>query len=279
MVVCSKCEKFRQKSGMLSISLFLVNHYLTVDGERRVQNEEISKKFSSGSSGISTIYYDKCGKFCMYDLDVSARTARRRRQPSQGIMLARIADGLVKKLVAGNIIQKEQAALYAFGFEQGMRSLLETCLMLVTGLFLHVFWQTVVILLAYMPIRMYAGGYHAKTPLQCAVKSWILLTGVLLCYIYLPANLFAELALLFIVGILLWRVCPIPDQHKPLQECEIRKYRHKAFLFFAVDVGIYCVGHLTGIRALSRCVSLGMLMLLVILAAGGVKNWRARVKE
>lgn len=82
-------------------------------------------------------------------------------------MLARLADGLSQRMVDNEAIREEEAALVSFGIVQGLRSLIEMILMVVTGILCGLFWQSMVILLAFIPLRVFAGGYHAKTPLQC----------------------------------------------------------------------------------------------------------------
>lgn len=96
-------------------------------------------------------------------------------------MIEKMTKSLVERMIRTGIIEKERAPLYAFGMEQGLRTLLEMVLMLVTGIVFGLFWQGAVMMTVFCLIRVYAGGYHAKTPMQCAVKSWLMFTAFLLC--------------------------------------------------------------------------------------------------
>ena len=103
-------------------------------------------------------------------------------------MLERFAGWLVGRMLASQAFPKEDAPLVSFGIVQGLRTLIEIILLLCTGLFMNLFWQGVVILLAFMPLRIYAGGYHARTPMQCAVKTWLLFFGILFFKVFQQAN-------------------------------------------------------------------------------------------
>ena len=196
-------------------------------------------------------------------------------------MLERIADSWVKKLIENGTVEEEKAALYVFGFVQGMRAILELILLLITGLLLGLFWQCVIILVTFMPIRVYAGGYHAKTPLQCSVKTWMLLLAILLAYRFLPSYLLLECGIVVVAGGWIWFFAPIEDSNKPLLDYELKKYRKKALLYFMLYVCIYVIAHMVGWNQISRCIAWGLGMLLFIMVAGVIKNrnWKKQEEE
>lgn len=187
-------------------------------------------------------------------------------------MVKRWAGAIVRRLIANGTIEEEKAALYEFGFEQGFRTMAETLLLLATGILLRVFWQCVLLLVVFTPIRRYAGGYHAKTPMQCAVKTWILTTAALLWYRFMPAYPVAQWVVMGAVLLAILLLCPVEDEHKPLQEYEIKKYRKKAGLLFGGDFLLFAVGSIWHIIWLSRGIALAMMMLLTIVIAGSTKN-------
>lgn len=187
-------------------------------------------------------------------------------------MLHKISSKILECLIKNNAVKKEQKAIVLFGIEQGLTAIAEIAIMLFTGLLINVFWQSVIILLAFIPIRVYAGGYHAKTPMQCVLKSWALFTAVLLWMKYIPDNIILQIAVLIVTGIWMFCFCPIQDVHKPLRENEKSKYKFKAFRNFFVDVCVFGIGYFADIQTLSRCIALGNFMLLVMLIAGTFKN-------
>lgn len=188
-------------------------------------------------------------------------------------MIERLTKSWVERMIRAGIIEKERAPLYSFGMEQGLRTLLEMVLMLVTGIVFGLFWQGAVMMAVFCLIRIYAGGYHAKTPMQCAVKSWVMFTAFLLWMRFGPSFLFVELSIIVAVGICLLFVCPLQDEHKPLQDYEIPKYRKRSLLIYLVEVILYIIGYVVRADSLLRSIAYGMGMLLVVWGVYIVQHW------
>lgn len=188
-------------------------------------------------------------------------------------MIERLTKNWVERMIHAGVIEKERASLYSFGMEQGLRTSLEMVLMLVTGVVLGLFWQGAVMMAVFCLIRVYAGGYHAKTPMQCAVKSWLMFTAFLLWMRFCPSFPLVRLSIIAVVGICLLFVCPLPDEHKPLQDYEIPKYRKRSLLIYLVEVVLYIIGYVVEADSLLRSIACGMGMLLVVWGVYIVQHW------
>lgn len=191
-------------------------------------------------------------------------------------MLERFASWLVSWMLASQAFPKEDAPLVSFGILQGLRTMIEIILMLLTGLIMNLFWQGVLILMAFMPLRIYAGGYHAKTPLQCAVKTWLLFIGILILYKYFPGLLWVQILLLVITGLSLWVFAPVEHENKPLEEYEVYKYRKLAFVVYGTETVLFVMLRLQGAVGAARCILFGMGMMLVIMWIGVGVNRKQR---
>jgi accessory gene regulator B len=191
-------------------------------------------------------------------------------------MLEQLAEHLTARLIANGTVQEEKAALYSFGFLQGIRTILETLLLLGTGILLGQFWQCVVILFVFAPMRIYAGGYHAGTAGECAWKTWLLLLAVLLYLKFVPGVLLIQIGVLCVTAGMIWIAAPIEDEHKPLKEYEVKKYRRKSAKFFFLNLALFLLGYGIGVPVLSRCIAMSMAMLIVIMTAGIIKNERRK---
>lgn len=179
-------------------------------------------------------------------------------------MLEKIAQRWSERMIANGVIEKERAPLYIFGMEQGLRTLLEILLMLVTGVLLGLFWHGLIMMCAFCSIRIYAGGYHAKTPMQCAIKSWTMFTAFLLWLRYVPENVYVQIAVILVTGACLFFLCPLPDENKPLLGYEIPKYRKRSFILYGAEVVIYIIGLFVNHDMIARSIACGMGMLLVV---------------
>ena len=190
-------------------------------------------------------------------------------------MLEKFAGWLVGWMLAGQAFPKEDAPLVSFGILQGLR----TIFMLLTGLFMNLLWQGALILIAFMPLRIYAGGYHARRPMQCAVKTWLLFFGILLLYRFAPGLLWVQILLLAITGLSLWKFAPVEHENKPLEEYEIIKYRKLAFGIYGAETVLFVMLRLLGAVGAARCIVLGMGMMLVVMWIGvGVNRGQGKTK-
>ncbi len=194
-------------------------------------------------------------------------------------MLERFAGWLVGRMLASQAFPEEDTPLVLFGILQGLRTLIEIIILLCTGLFMNLFWQGVVILLTFMPLRIYAGGYHARTPMQCAVKTWLLFLEILLLYKFTPGFLWIQILLLVITGLSLWKFAPVEHENKPLEEYEVIKYRKLAFGVYGTEAALFVILRLLGAAGAARCIVLGIGMMLVIMWIGVGVNWRGNHYE
>ena len=90
-------------------------------------------------------------------------------------LLARLPGKIVNNLVHSGVIKEEDAEIYIYGINQILTSVLSVSSALIIGLIFGVFPEIAVFMAAYIPLRSFAGGYHAKTPLSCYVFSVIML--------------------------------------------------------------------------------------------------------
>lgn len=90
----------------------------------------------------------------------------------------------VKDLAQCGYINPEQEEIIAFGLKEGVCSLSGIAVALLLGYLIGIGIQALVFLAVFIPLRMYAGGYHAETRSKCAVQSVILIVIVFLVLRY-----------------------------------------------------------------------------------------------
>ena len=86
-------------------------------------------------------------------------------------MFAKSAEKLTKKLSHHNVIASEQYEICRFGFQQGLTILLNFLTIAAIGLAMREFLHAMMFLAAFIPLRRFAGGFHAKTPVRCYLYS------------------------------------------------------------------------------------------------------------
>ena len=125
---------------------------------------------------------------------------------------------LTNFIIQHSDVKREDADIIAFGVKYGLITLAEILGMVVISFLMRELIPGAVILIAFISIRVYAGGYHAKTLPRCVVMSTILFTLIILGYkmLYLPIIDKGLIALFLGVLILIFR--PVENDNRRLSE-------------------------------------------------------------
>ena len=192
--------------------------------------------------------------------------------------LERLSCKIGDDLVQSNIVKEEDAEIYIYGINQILTSVFNVSSALIIGLILGTFFETVVFMAAYIPLRIFAGGYHAKTSLRCYIFSVIMLVIVSLDIKYLPLAEWVYYAILLAAAIVVLVLSPVEDRNKPLDEIEHKVYKRRAIFIAAAELLIGLALRLAGLSNLFVAVVYSFCMLSIMLVAGKVKNyWLAAI--
>jgi accessory gene regulator B len=145
-----------------------------------------------------------------------------------------IADRFVKH----GIITSDDKELFSYGLQQGLVLLLNIFTTVIIGFAFGMVWQSVVFLIAYIPLRSYAGGYHARTQIRCYIFSVLLIiTALLGIWLLSWINLGSILIVLFSGGIVYIKA-PIEDPNKPLNQLEKIVFRRNSRVLLLILFGM-----------------------------------------
>lgn len=159
-------------------------------------------------------------------------------------MIYELSTKITKKLVKKDVIQEENADVFNYGFEIILSSLLIFSSMLVLGIVFQCLVEVIVFIVFFSSLRVQAGGYHAKTHMQCfaffALSCFIaiLMTKLLLGY---DKNYIIIILILIESCIIIMTYAPIDTVNKPLTDAEKIKYRRKSIITVIVQTTIILV--------------------------------------
>lgn len=142
----------------------------------------------------------------------------------------------VEKLINEDIIVADDKEIYIYGVKQGIIILLNLITVVFLGILLDVLLESMIFMATYMPLRSFAGGYHARTQIRCYLSSVVL---ILLClYIIREINLdFTSFAIMVILGIIpIAKFAPLGDVNKPICQKEKTVFRKKVNRILSVEI-------------------------------------------
>lgn len=99
-------------------------------------------------------------------------------------MFSEISEMMTQSLIDNKKIQSDNRELYRYGIQQGLTMIMNLATTLLIGLLCGMLWQSIVFYMAYIPLRSYAGGYHAKTPIRCYLFSIAMMFACFHLYVY-----------------------------------------------------------------------------------------------
>lgn len=181
---------------------------------------------------------------------------------------------LTNFIIQHSDVKREDADIIAFGVKYGLITLAEILGMVVISFLMRELIPGAVILIAFISIRVYAGGYHAKTLPRCVVMSTILFTLIILGYkmLYLPIIVKGLIALF--LGVLILIFSPVENDNRRLSKNEKKVFKNRALLFYSISLIIFML-----IKKLSNILVWAYLMILVVLIGGIVKEGMKMTSE
>ncbi|MCL2580461.1 MAG: accessory gene regulator B family protein [Oscillospiraceae bacterium] len=141
-------------------------------------------------------------------------------------MLERIASKLTANLIKNKIIPAEDEEVYVYGWALLLSHLGSFATIFLIAFLTGEVLGTLVFVFAMLPLRSYAGGFHADTYLKCYLLSMTGYSAALLAaLLWSPHHLEWTLGLLLFSLVVTLTCAPVDHPNKPLKEHQ--KQRNK----------------------------------------------------
>lgn len=187
-------------------------------------------------------------------------------------MFDKLSDTLTDSLISNNTIKADDREIYHYGIQQGMILILNTVTTLFIGIISGMIWQSIVFMFAYIPLRSYAGGFHAKTSVRCYFSSIVLMTVVLLVMRYVAFSMLIYGILMFISSIVILLLAPIENHNKPLDEIERKVYRKRAYGLWICECLLVVMAIMLNWKQLAVCFIWAIIVAALMLILGKLEN-------
>lgn len=179
---------------------------------------------------------------------------------------------IAESLTNSGIITTEDKELYEYGLHHGLLMIINLLTTVVIGLLFKMVWQSFVFMLAYIPLRTYAGGYHAKTQFRCYLLSIVIMLAALFGIREIPWTDSIGIGLtLCAIGIILY-LSPVEDKNKPLSPMEVKVYGNRARIILFTEVFIMLFMIVLKQQQIASCIAAEFVALSIMLILGALKN-------
>lgn len=146
---------------------------------------------------------------------------------------------MVDSQIEKGALKEEDRNIYRYGYQV----LIEFCINIIVSIAIAVIFRAfeivVVFTAAYLLIRGYAGGYHARTSFGCFCLSACMLISVILIVHYISAMEPAWWVLLIpeiIITPFIFKHTPLPVENKPISENERVHFKKKVKQIYCIEL-------------------------------------------
>lgn len=167
----------------------------------------------------------------------------------------KIADWLIRC----QVITEEDRELYEYAIYSIFLTISPLFLVIVFGYLFDAVWQSVLIILPFVVVRKFSGGYHAKKASICLISSSLLLVLCIILSFYVECNLL----LLFIAilsAVSLMHFSPIESENRLLSRDEQVYYKKITAIIVISFVIVDLLLFLFRVYPCVVCISIGLIL-------------------
>ncbi len=159
-----------------------------------------------------------------------------------------------------------------FGLEMIKTIIVEMVLAIGIAVVMHELWKAMLFLLILMPLRQYAGGFHIKSKMGCAVLSTIIYVSEIYVIKYVNICALAQIIGIFLSGVIIIIMAPVENYNNPLDATELLYYKKKTREMLVVALLIFMVLFIINKRDWSMLVVMAVELVAILEIMGYISN-------
>ncbi|SFI06909.1 accessory gene regulator B [Lachnospiraceae bacterium NLAE-zl-G231] len=132
-------------------------------------------------------------------------------------------------------IPADEKEIILFGLQQGKSMVNSILITLAIGIIMNLFWESVLFVICFFPLRRYAGGFHAKTQLRCMVIS---ISAIITAFLLLKTICWTKWLIVLCSAACFFIICftaPVANEKRVLEAEEKRIFGRKAKIIAGIQ--------------------------------------------
>lgn len=174
-------------------------------------------------------------------------------------MIGLCADGITDWLIRHKAIEEQDRELYAYAAYSFIMTISPLLLSIMFGFIAGMVKQSIILIIPFMVIRKYSGGYHAKNAYSCLISSCLLLVLCIYATSFIMCGFKLAVVTAIAVGSLI--ICsPVDSENRRLEPDERKRYKYMTMvlaLSFGLLFAVLCLLHMD---TYAVCVSVGIIL-------------------
>lgn len=155
------------------------------------------------------------------------------------VMIEKLSKAIVNYQSEVGTIQKEDINVYQYGYTLMAEVILNVSISVLLGFALDQIKEVIFFLCMFIPLRSFAGGYHAKKAWQCVVLSnlsIVMTLGLSDWVIQYNISVFIYLIGEFVLGVIIVYLSPVESENKKLDLLEKKLYKKYTTGIFLIEL-------------------------------------------
>lgn len=179
---------------------------------------------------------------------------------------------ILKWIEKDNNLDEENKAIISFGMDQMLNAGLNLISLILLGVIMNSWKESIIFLILFIPLRKYAGGYHADTKIRCYMLTNLMFAFSIQFYKLFSGSgtkvLFFVIVLSALVGIL----APVDNLNNLLSAKQKCLYQSKMLRCIKIEMFIGIFLQMIGLQFVLRIELCVLLLILVLQLLGIVKK-------
>ena len=171
--------------------------------------------------------------------------------------MEKLTKAITSWLIENSAIEKRDTELYEYAIYSMLMTISPLLLVLIIGIGMGTALEGVIMILPFMCIRKFSGGYHAKHPGVCYVSSCVILVFCMWLATHLEYSYWITITTTICV-ISLCMNSPIDSEHKRLDNREKRSYKKIASVLTWIFYFIHFICVCVKLEKIANCLAVGI---------------------
>ncbi len=179
-------------------------------------------------------------------------------------MIRKWAERIVFIQVYRGILEEDKKVTYVFGYQLLIGKIISGILMILIAGIMGTYWEMLLFMAAFIPLRQYAGGFHFEKAEVCitfsALVSVIIAIGFKELFYTIP--LYVWIGVVIVSGIFIWKLGPVDTKNKRLDDIEKKVYACRTKIVLAVELLIFVISVCLQIQMVNIVISIAQFVIL-----------------
>lgn len=185
-------------------------------------------------------------------------------------MFSKLSGKITEQLIENGTIDSENKEIYSYGVEQTFVILMNIVTTLFIGICFGMLWQSIIFMIIYLPLRSFAGGYHASTVFRCYIFGMVLTITYLFINKYVSETNLIIITLIVIASLMILILAPVETSNKPLDHTELSVYKKRTRILLLSDICIITILLAFDLNSIALCVAVALMELSFMVILGRI---------